>query len=298
VPTAEAIATVRAALQTALGCTLSPAPDAAVAGGSINECVRWTGDGITLFVKLAAADAIEMFEAEAEGLRELSAAAALRVPEVLAVGREGSHSWLALRWIEFAAATRASDALLGERLAALHRVGAPRFGWKRHNTIGATPQHNTWDDDWVRFFVTRRLRAQLQLAERNGASRRLIERGGALCDAAGALYGSYRPVPSLLHGDLWSGNRAADAAGEPVVFDPAVYFGDRETDIAMTRLFGGFDPAFYAAYEAAWPLDEAAGTRRTLYNLYHVLNHFNLFGGGYAAQAEAMVGRLLAELGH
>jgi protein-ribulosamine 3-kinase len=298
VPTAQAIATVRAALQAALGRPLRPAPDAAVGGGSINECVRWTGDGIALFVKLAATDALDMFEAEAEGLQELSAAAALRVPEVLAVGAGGGQAWLALRWIELAPATRASDARLGERLAALHRVGAPRFGWKRDNTIGATPQHNPWDDDWVRFFVTRRLGAQLQLAGGNGASRRLIERGGTLCDTAGALYWSYQPVPSLLHGDLWSGNRAADAAGEPVVFDPAVYFGDREADIAMTRLFGGFDPAFYAAYQAAWPLDQAAGTRRTLYNLYHVLNHFNLFGGGYAAQAEAMIDRLLAELGH
>lgn len=297
-PTAPAIATVRAALQTALGRRLEPAPAATVGGGSINQCVRWTGDGITLFVKLAAADARGMFEAEAEGLRELEAARALRVPEVLGVGASGDHAYLALRWIELASAPRRSDALLGERLAALHRVGARRFGWRRDNTIGATPQDNRWDDDWVRFFVTRRLEVQLQLALRNGAAPRLIERGTALCEAAGALYSTYRPVPSLLHGDLWAGNRASDAAGQPVVFDPAVYFGDREADIAMTQLFGGFDPAFYAAYHAAWPLDQAAGTRRTLYDLYHVLNHFNLFGGGYAAQAQAMVDRLLAELGH
>jgi protein-ribulosamine 3-kinase len=222
----------------------------------------------------------------------------LRVPEVLAVGASGSQAWLALRWIEFSPATRESDALLGERLAALHRVSAARFGWKRDNTVGATPQHNAWDDDWVRFFVTQRLGAQLQLAGRNAAPRRLVERGGRLCEGVSALYSSYRPVPSLLHGDLWAGNRATDAAGKPVIFDPAVYFGDREADIAMTRLFGGFHPAFYSAYQAAWPLDQAAGTRRTLYNLYHVLNHFNLFGGGYAAQAEAMIDRLLAELGH
>ncbi len=297
-PTAQAIATVRAALQTALGRRLDPVPDATVGGGSINQCVRWTGDGIALFVKLAASDALDMFEAEAEGLRELEAARALRVPEVLSVGAGGGQAWFALRWIDLVPATRASDSRLGEQLAALHRVSAPRFGWKRDNTIGATPQYNRWDDDWVRFFVTQRLGAQLRLAEDNGASRRLIERGATLCEAAGALYSNYRPVPSLLHGDLWAGNRASDAAGEPVVFDPAVYFGDREADLAMTRLFGAFDPAFYAAYQAAWPLDRAAGTRRTLYNLYHVLNHFNLFGGGYAAQAQAMVDRLLAELGH
>ena len=139
---------------------------------------------------------------------------------------------------------------------------------------------------------------QLDLAERRGASARLLDRGRRLCGIASGLFSSYRPVPSLLHGDLWGGNWATDVSGNPVVFDPAVYFGDREADIAMTRLFGGFGPAFYAAYQSAWPLDPAAGTRRTFYNLYHVLNHFNLFGGGYAGQAEMMVERLLGELGH
>jgi fructosamine-3-kinase len=111
------------------------------------------------------------------------------------------------------------------------------------------------------------------------------------------LFSSYRPVPSLLHGDLWGGNWGADRAQRPILFDPAVYYGDRETDLAMTRLFGGFGPAFYTAYQAAWPLDQAAGTRRTLYNLYHVLNHAHLFGGGYAVQALAMMRKLLAEIG-
>ncbi len=175
---------------------------------------------------------------------------------------------------------------------------APRFGWQRDNSIGATPQRNDWDDDWLRFFVERRLEVQLALAQAGGASARLIDRGRWLGERVGALFSSYRPVPSLLHGDLWGGNWSTDVAGEPVVFDPAVYFGDREADIAMTRLFGGFGPAFYAAYQSAWPLDQAAGTRRTLYNLYHVLNHFNLFGGAYAAQAESMIDRLHAELGH
>ena len=188
--------------------------------------------------------------------------------------------------------------MLGEQLAALHRVGAARFGWHRDNTIGATPQLNSWDDDWVRFFVRQRVGPQLELAEQRGASARLLDRGRLLCGIAGALFSSYRPVPSLLHGDLWGGNWAADDADTPVVFDPAVYFGDREADLAMTRLFGGFGPAFYAAYQSDWPLDQAAGTRRGFYNLYHVLNHFNLFGGSYAAQAEGMIDRLLAELGH
>ena len=217
---------------------------------------------------------------------------------MLSVGTVGTRAWLALCWIDFGASGRRSESALGERLATLHRVAASCFGWHRDNTIGATPQRNGWDDDWVRFFVGRRLEVQLGLAEANGAPVHLLERGRWLCQLAGALFASHRPMPSLLHGDLWGGNWATDAAGEPVVFDPAVYFGDREADIAMTRLFGGFGPAFYSAYQSAWPLDAAAGTRRTLYNLYHVLNHFNLFGGGYAAQAGAMIERLLGELGH
>ncbi|HEX9706353.1 MAG TPA: fructosamine kinase family protein [Steroidobacteraceae bacterium] len=294
----RAFATVHEALQEALGRTLQPAPAAAVAGGSINQCVRWNGDGASLFVKLAPAERLAMFEAEAAGLRELASAAALRVPEVISAGTAGGQAWLALSWIEFGPNTRRSEARLGERLAMLHRVGAPRFGWHRDNTIGSTPQRNDWNADWVRFFVALRLDAQLALAEGNGVAPRLLDRGRELGEQAGALFSSYRPVPSLLHGDLWAGNWGTDDSGEPVIFDPAVYFGDRETDIAMTRLFGGFGPAFYAAYQSAWPLDQAAGTRRTLYNLYHVLNHFNLFGGGYAVQAESMIERLLAELGH
>ncbi len=235
---------VRQAMQAAIGHSLDPAPLDRVAGGSINECVRWRGEGDDLFVKLAAAKQLDMFEAEAAGLRELAGADALRVPEVLSVGAAGTRAWLALCWIDFGASDRRSEAALGERLATLHRVAAPCFGWHRDNTIGATPQRNGWDDDWVRFFVGHRLEVQLGLAEVNGAPVHLIERGRWLCQLAGALFSSYQPMPSLLHGDLWGGNWATDAAGEPVVFDPAVYFGDREADIAMTRLFGGFGPRF------------------------------------------------------
>ena len=297
-PREDATETLRQALQTALGRSLEPAPSAQVAGGSIDECVRWSSDNGDLFVKLAPVERLSAFDAEAAGLAELAAAAAIRVPALLGTGTAASTAWLALRWIDFATPVRHSEALLGEQLASLHRVGAPSFGWHRDNSIGATPQRNAWDDDWARFFVRNRLAMQLDLAETNGASSRLLERGRQLGEIAGALFTSYRPVPSLLHGDLWGGNWATDVSGEPVVFDPAVYFGDREADIAMTRLFGGFGPAFYAAYQAAWPLDPAAGTRRGFYNLYHVLNHFNLFGGSYGAQAEGMIERLLAELGH
>jgi fructosamine-3-kinase len=279
------------------GRRLAPRPATPVHGGCIAESYRWESDGGPLFVKLARADQLSMLDAEAAGLKELAAAGAIRVPGVLAVGSAGERSFLALEWIDLREGASESQARLGERLAWQHRVSAPQFGWSRQNTIGSTPQLNDWNDDWVGFFRERRLRYQLDLAASYGYGGALQDRGALLLGLMGAFFTSYRPVPSLLHGDLWGGNWSADASGNPVVFDPAVYYGDREADIAMTRLFGGFGPGFYTAYQSEWPLDQAAGTRRALYNLYHVLNHLNLFGGGYAQQAAGMIDRLLAELG-
>ncbi len=276
-------------------------PSGAVQGGSVSRCVRWPGEGGDAFVKLAPPDRLDVFQAEADGLRALAGADALRVPVLLGVGAAGGQAVLALEWMDLAAAAEGDSAVqsqLGEKLAMQHRVTAARFGWHRDNTIGMTPQPNAWDDDWVRFFREQRLGFQLDLAARNGLDPRVVERGRELLNRCGAFFWSHRPVPSLLHGDLWGGNwGVSSAAREPTIFDPAVYYGDREADLAMTRLFGGFGPRFYAAYQSAWPLDQAAGTRRTLYNLYHVLNHFNLFGGGYGRQAEGMIEKLLAELG-
>ena len=297
--TAEAA--ISAWLSRNTGRSFAPAPAAEVAGGSVHRCVRWVSESGDAFVKLAAADSLAALEAEAAGLQALAEADALRVPAVLAVGHAEGHALLALEWLDLGTAADNDGALqaqLGERLAMQHRVTAPRFGWHRDNTIGATPRPNAWDDDWVRFFRERRLGFQLDLAAANGLEPRVVERGRDLGERCGAFFSSHRPVPSLLHGDLWGGNwGVVSGVREPAIFDPAVYYGDRETDIAMTRLFGGFGPRFYAAYQAAWPLDQAAGTRRTLYNLYHVLNHFNLFGGGYGRQAAGMIDRLLAEFG-
>jgi fructosamine-3-kinase len=283
------------------GRSFASAPAAEIAGGSVHRCVRWASESGDAFVKLAAADSLTALEAEAVGLQALAEADALRVPAVLAVGEAGGHALLALEWLDLepaAASDGTVQAQFGERLAMQHRMTAPRCGWHRDNTLGATPQLNEWDDDWVRFFRERRLGFQLDLAAANGLDSRVVERGLDLGVRCGTFFSSYRPVPSLLHGDLWGGNwGVVSGAREPAIFDPAVYHGDRETDIAMTRLFGGFGPRFYAAYQATWPLDQAAGTRRTLYNVYHVLNHFNLFGGGYGRQAAGMIEKLLAEFG-
>jgi protein-ribulosamine 3-kinase len=178
----------------------------------------------------------------------------------------------------------------------MHRATSGRFGWHRDNTIGATPQLNAWESDWIVFWQTYRLGYQLDLAARSGHGGQLQRRGGLLLERLPALF-DHAPVPSLLHGDLWGGNFSGDAEGNPVIFDPACYYGDREADLAMTELFGGFSGRFYSAYRAAWPLDPGYDTRKTLYNLYHILNHLNLFGGGYGSQAERMIDRLLAELG-
>jgi fructosamine-3-kinase len=218
------------------------------------------------------------------------------VPAVLGFGTSGDRAFLALEWIEFGPVQPGTEARLGEGLARLHRTIAGRFGWHRDNTIGATPQRNDWTADWLEFFAKHRLGYQLELAERSGHGGRWVERGCELCERLDAFFSGYAPQPSLLHGDLWGGNWAADTSGAPVIFDPATYYGDREADLAMTHLFGGFGREFYAAYDAAWPLDRGANARRDLYNLYHVLNHLNLFGGGYRAQAERMIERLLAEM--
>jgi len=264
-------------------------------GGCINQASVLEGtDGRRYFVKLNRAARAAMFAAEADGLDALDAAAVIRVPRPVCHGADATHAWLVLEYIEFDGSARAAD--LGHALAALHRTTQARFGWWRNNTLGATPQSNAECADWCEFWRLRRLAPQLDLARQNGASRAILDAGERLLSDLDRLLGRHRPPPSLLHGDLWGGNYGF-AGGVPVLFDPAVYYGDREADLAMTELFGGFPAAFYAAYQEAWPLDSGYATRKTLYNLYHVLNHFNLFGGGYAGQAERMLRQLLAELG-
>lgn len=290
--------TLAEALAEALGREVATAPAREVHGGCINVCWRWETATGPVFVKQAETSRLVMLEAERDGLAELAQADAVRVPAPLAVGACGDGAFLALEWVEFGRGSRAVDATFGEQLAWLHRHRAARYGFARDNTIGSTPQPNGWHDDWVRFFRERRLGFQLDLAAGGGYGGRLQDRGRRLAEVMEVFFSSYRPAPSLLHGDLWGGNWGADSEGRPVIYDPAAYYGDREADIAMSQLFGGFGAGFYSAYVASWPLDADAGTRRDLYNLYHVLNHLNLFGGGYRGQAEDMIDRLLAAAGH
>ena len=232
-----------------------------------------------------------MFEAEADGLRELKSANALRVPEVLDCGIRNGEAFIALERFTFDRADAATEALLGERLALLHRHTDDRFGWFRDNTIGLTPQVNTRCDDWVDFFRRYRLEFQLELARSNGYGADLDQAGAALCRRLPDLFTAYEPQASLLHGDLWGGNWGS-VDGGPVIYDPAVYYGDRESDIAMTMLFGGFGKPFYEAYEKSWPMAPGHEQRLKLYRLYHVLNHLNLFGRSYLAQAQSLLREL------
>jgi len=280
------------AIGAAIGGTFAAVRAETVGGGCINRAwrVRGTG-GESFFVKTNGEEKSEMFAAEAEALAQLAAAEAVRVPRVIAHGCGGGEAFLVLEWIEFYSGGDAG--LMGSHLAALHRVvsGDGRYGWSRNNVIGETPQANAWCKSWPEFFVERRLRPQLAMATKGGWS---LENADSVLERAIDLLSEHRPQASLLHGDLWSGNAGfASADGAPVLFDPATYFGDRETDLAFSELFGGFGADFYRSYEEAYPLERGYAQRKDLYNLYHVLNHLNLFGGGYAEQAKRLMASLL-----
>src|SRR5690606_15593965 len=291
---ARAVSSIADALTDVLGVRFEETARRPVSGGSINRCFEYRSASGSVFVKVSSAsNAAEMLQAEAAGLKALAAADAVRVPRVIVQGRCGEGAYLALEWITLGKATRSSEATLGKQLAWQHRCTRPEFGWDRDNTIGLTPQPNAKCQRWDEFFRERRLRFQLDLAAKSGAPADVLDRGYLLCEHVSAFFTDYSPQPSLLHGDLWAGNWGCDEDGLPVIFDPAVYYGDREADIAMTRLFGGFGAAFYAAYNSTWPLDPGASVRVPLYNLYHVLNHYNLFGGSYLQQAASMIDALL-----
>lgn len=268
-----------------------------LAGGDINAAFRLQGHDKSYFVKLNCADLLAMFDAEFAGLQDLANTQTMRVPVPVVYGTTGDHSFLVLEYIELGRFNPVSERLLGWQLSQLHQVKQSYFGWHRNNTIGSTPQMNDRSEDWPDFWRNHRLYFQLKLAAKNGYCGNLQRAGERLCCDMEALFDSYRPQASLLHGDLWAGNAAVDKQGCPVIFDPACYYGDREADLAMTELFGGFSNDFYEAYQEVCPLDQGFGVRKTLYNLYHILNHLNLFGGGYLRQAENMVAILLAELG-
>jgi fructosamine-3-kinase len=273
---------------------------APVAGGCIHRswCVRLAGGG-RLFAKTNASASLPLLQAEAEGLRALGAWASppLRLPQPLALTVLEDQALLVLPWLEIAAAGDASPGWwqLGESLARLHRAsargnGGRGFGLERTNFIGLSPQHNGWCGDWAAFFRSARLEPQLAWAAAAGRQFQGVDR---LLQLLPHWLNRHGAEPVLVHGDLWSGNGAVLCSGEGALFDPACYWADREVDLAMAALFGGFPKAFFAGYGAHWPLPPGAAQRRSLYNLYHLLNHANLFGGSYWLQAQQSMDALL-----
>ena len=289
------VAAIADAITRATGTRFVAARQTAIGGGCINQAFRLSDGQHSFFVKAHHARHLAMFEAEAAGLQEMLATHSVHAPRSVCHGTAAGQAFLVLEYLTLGG--HGDAAKLGRQLAQMHRTTQSRFGWHRDNTIGGTPQPNPWSDDWVGFLREQRLGMQLRLASGHGYAGRLQREGEKLLANLDVFFAGYRPAASLLHGDLWSGNHGFIESGEPVIFDPAVYYGDREADLAMTELFGGFAPAFYAAYREAWPLDAGYAARKTLYNLYHILNHANLFGGGYAAQAERMIAQLLAHIG-
>jgi fructosamine-3-kinase len=289
---------LRTALEAAIGRATAPpfaiARATAATGGCIHSSWVLEAGGRRYFAKTNDARFAASFAAEADGLVAL-AGAGIRVPRPITLGEADGSAFLVLEHLALGHGTGVAFRELGRQLARLHAHHGSEFGWHRDNFIGLTAQSNTPRAAWTGFWQTERLAPQLALAARNGHRGALQSLGERVIDAVPRLLFGHTPAPSLLHGDLWGGNTGFLDDGTPAVFDPAVYHGDAEADLAMTELFGGFPASFYEGYREVRPIDEGYPLRRELYNLYHVLNHLNLFGGGYRAQAERMMARLLDE---
>lgn len=261
-------------------------------GGCISAVYRVDAGKRSVAVKRGDAGSGAIFEAEAKGLNLLRTCPAVRVPAVLGHGQIGSHAYLALEFI--AMTPGSSQAQLGQAVAALHQIEGPAFGLDHDNFLGATPQPNAWSGDWAAFFLERRLRHQLSLAQTAGLTFRGAE---DLLERLKTGFPPHPGRPALLHGDLWSGNVAFDEQGTPVLYDPACYYGHPEADLAMAELFGGFGSEFFRSYHRQHPRSPRYDSLlRPLYQLYHLLNHHLLFGGGYRAGVEGRISHALAAL--
>ncbi|MCW8924054.1 MAG: fructosamine kinase family protein [Gammaproteobacteria bacterium] len=266
-----------------------------VGGGCINASFQVTDEDRRYFIKTNHSRHADMFKAEAEGLLEMANSGTIKVPCPVCYGEHDNQCYIVMEYLDMGGG--GDNDLFGRQLAAMHRQTASQFGWHMDNTIGSTPQPNNQHHDWIEFWRQERLGFQLDLAARNGYGGALQTLGERLMADFPVLFESYQPEASMLHGDLWTGNYGALPDGTPVIFDPAFYYGDREAELAMTTLFGSFSRDFYAAYNEAWPLDDGYATRRTFYNIYHIINHTNLFGGGYYGQAIGMIEQVLGEIG-
>ncbi len=282
-------AALTAALETNLGSISSSVP---ISGGDISNAARVTlNDNCQVLVKWRTGLPVGLFTAEQRGLKLLSKAGALRVPQVLAQSETNGAcpGFIAMEWLGQGSGTPKVAEALGRGLTALHQVTAPNYGLDHDNFIGANPQPNQPTGTWIAFFRDQRLGYQMELAIKKD---RLPTQRARLLEKLLVRLGEWLPhlpAASLLHGDLWGGNWLTTGSGEPALIDPAVYYGHHEAELAFTELFGGFSSAFYAAYNQAWPLDQGYNERKDLYNLYHLLNHLNLFGEGYGGGVDSVL---------
>tara|TARA_R110002096_G_scaffold403766_3_gene601313 strand:+ start:7938 stop:8933 length:996 start_codon:yes stop_codon:yes gene_type:complete len=276
---------ILATIRETTGAAPAANPPRSVSGGCINQ--GWhlgNGEG-GYFVKTNDERFLKIFEAEAEALAQLAATNTIRIPRPIFLGHAEGKAFLVLEWLDLCA--QGNWAALGEQLAKLHRATSPNenFGWDGDNVIGETPQPNPWTTDWTSFFLEHRLLHQIRLCSKKGLRLDGVDK---LLEKVPDIL-NHRPAPSLLHGDLWGGNVSFLADGRPTIFDPATYYGDREVDLAFTEMFGRMDSKFYEAYQSEWPVPPGYSTRKRLYNLYHELNHFYLFGGIYGRQAQQSI---------
>ena len=260
-------------------------------GGCINTAECLSDANRSYFLKTNRAECLDTFEAEKDSLESLAASSTIRVPKPIACGIADDRAYIILEYIQTGPPNARSWVDFGRQLAALHKTRQPYYGWHRDNAIGSTFQSNRKSDNWIEFLRDQRLFPQIEMARKNGFS---LKGAKHLLETLPNYFENHTPWPSILHGDLWSGNAAFERNGDAFIFDPCCYFRDRETDLAFTEFFGGYHHEFYAAYQEALPLDSGYAHRKTLYNLYHCLNHYNLFGSGYASQAQAMTNELLS----
>lgn len=265
-----------------------------VSGGDTCQATRLRCSDATVFVKSASLQQAGLLSSEADGLQALAESGCVRVPKVLGRGQfeVGEGAWLALEALELRPRDEVADRRLGQQLAALHACTGEQFGWRRNNYIGRMPQSNRPNSDWAVFFREQRLRPQIERLLTRFPERKLAPDAERVLARWSSICADHKPPPALLHGDLWAGNAASLADQQPVVYDPAVHFGDGECDLAMADLFGGFSRTFFAAYEQARPLPEGWQRRRAFYQLYHLLNHANLFAGAYVARVATELARL------
>lgn len=256
-----------------------------IGGGCIGNSNKVTTESKnTYFVKFYSKTGVA--QAEALGLRELEKAKAIKVPHVIGY----SNNTLVLNYIESNRQTSNFQNKLGEKFATLHKYKGNKFGFIEDNFIGDSDQINNLSDNWIQFYTKNRLSFQIKLAKRNGlADNQLIDKFTKLKAIIPDILEKSEESPALLHGDLWGGNVMSDENGEPCLIDPAVYYGHREADLAMTKLFGGFSKEFYDSYNKTYPLKKGYQQRENLYKLYHILNHLNLFGRSYYGQAVSLM---------